>query len=199
MVDWAVYTTSYQLNGNYTLDSNQEVMSGNVGRGSFYGTACGPNARWTHWSWGYNISNVLRTYGNTQRAGDVVITWLSPKQTMTAIGNGCSIYADPFAPGAVIFPAPYVTTQANGYYTFEWGIIPNSLLNQSIYSQAVVINPATQVIGWSAGRTTTFGNQAPTIRTAHRYNYSLSTTVFDPDKDLGIWGTIGTSAVYKVN
>lgn len=189
LVDWATYATSNQVHSNFYVDA---ALSSGFYRA--YGTACNSTS-FDSYAAGFNVGNTFTTYCYTRNAGDVVTMWLSPKKVSTSLGGGCTVYADPFAPGSVVFPAPILTTAASGYANFVWGTVPAILRDTTLFGQAFALDGRGSP-RWSRGSEITFG--AANV-TSHRYNYGVGSRSFDPDRDDGRYGWADTAIIFKVN
>ena len=197
VVDLAVYTPGYRVHSGFHVDGVRAATMGREGASIPYGFACNPRTFWNY-MWGYNVGELLRGYAYTRNSGDAAIMWLSPKRVNHSIGGGCSVYADPFQLGTILFPSPQVSRNPDGYVSFEFGFVPAAIRGATFSSQCMALTP-NGGRRWSRGHQTRIGDRVPAIDMGYRYNYSLSSRLFDPDKDPLIWGESGHALIFKVN
>ena len=197
VIDWTVYTPGYRVFSGFYMDGVRAAAMGREGSSIPFGFACNPRTFWNY-MWGYNVGELLRGYAYTRNKGDAVIMWLSPKRLLQSIGGGCSVYADPFHLGTIVFPSPQVSGDPDGYVSFEFGFVPAAIRGATFWSQCLALTPGGGR-RWSRGQQTRIGNRVPALDMGYRYNYSLSSRLFDPDKDPLIWGETGYALIFKVN
>lgn len=197
LVDWATYTPSNVMHANFDVDADFAQTLGQLGSIVHYGTACSPSSFRTFID-GNNITQTLKTSGNTGSPGDLALAWISPKRSNISLGGGCTLYADFTAPGTLVYPTALATAGASGAVDFIWGRVPDALGGRRVRTQMLAIAPTLQR-RWSRGTEITFGNQRPEYVTGHRYNFGLGTRSFDPDKGAPLFGGAGTAIIFRID
>lgn len=197
LVDWASYAKTYQRNDNFLVDVERAAVRGWVGRKVPYGKGCNP-VGFRCDAHNFNIHQNLQTWGRTGTAGDLVFSWISPKRSDIPIGGACSIYADFTAPGTIIHPIAFRTSDASGYASFYWGPTPPAMAKNKFYSQMLAFDSNGRH-RFSTGIEIEIGDLEPVYLCGQTERYATSTKYFDPDVDELFGASLGYAIVFKVN